>query len=145
MAFEEENKIFDGYVNSKGLKQSTQRKEVLRTFLRSEKHLAADELHLLVKKNIPAIGIATVYRTLKLLKESGLCREIRLEDGITRYEHLYNHKHHDHLICSVCRGLTEVMDPEIEQLQNKLAKKHGFRIDSHKLEIYGTCKQCRSK
>ena len=145
MAFEEENKIFDQYVRSKGLKQSSQRKEVLWTFLKTEKHLTADELHRLVKKKIPAIGIATVYRTLKLLKESGLGREIKLEDGITRYEHLYNHEHHDHLVCSGCGSLTEVLDPEIEKLQDKLARKHGFKIDSHKLEIYGTCKQCRRK
>jgi Fur family ferric uptake transcriptional regulator len=142
MAFEEENKIFDGYVRSKGLKQSSQRKEVLLTFLKTEKHLTADELHRLVKKKNPAIGIATVYRTLKLLKESGLCSEFRLDDGTTRYEHLYNHEHHDHLICSNCGDLIEVFDPEIEKLQEKLARKHGFHISSHKLEIYGTCKKC---
>ena len=96
-----------------------------------------------MKKRLPEIGIATVYRTLKLLKESGLCKEIRLDDGVTRYEHLYKHDHHDHLICSECGDLIEVLDPEIETLQKKLAKKHGFRIDSHKLEIYGTCRECR--
>ena len=144
MAFEEENKIFDNYVCSKGLKQSSQRKEVLRTFLKTEKHLTADELHRLVKKKFPTTGIATVYRTLKLIKESGLGREIRLEDGITRYEHLYNHEHHDHMVCSSCGDLIEVFDPEIERLQDKLAKKHGFKIESHKLEIYGSCRKCRT-
>ena len=145
MAFDAENKIFDDYVSGKGLKQSSQRKEVLWTFLKTEKHLTADELHRLVLKKIPTIGIATIYRTVKLLKESGLCREIRLEDGITRYEHFYGHEHHDHLICSDCGRLTEVFDPEIEKLQEKLIKKHGFKVDSHKLEIYGTCKQCKNK
>ncbi|UCE72632.1 MAG: transcriptional repressor [Nitrospiraceae bacterium] len=142
MAFEEENKIFDVFVHSKGLKQSSQRKDILRTFLKTEKHLTADELHRLVNKNNPAIGIATVYRTLKLIKESGLCCEFKLNDGTTTYEHLYNHDHHDHLICNSCGNLIEVLDPEIEKLQEKLARKHGFHISSHKLDIYGICKEC---
>ena len=116
---------------------------MLWTFLKTEKHLTADELHRLIQKRVPSIGIATVYRTLKLLKECGLSREIRLDDGVTRYEHLYNHEHHDHLICSECGRLVEVFDPEIEKLQEKLAKKHNFKISSHKLEIYGLCSKCR--
>jgi Fur family ferric uptake transcriptional regulator len=142
MDYKKENEIFDDYVRSRGLKQSSQRKEVLHTFLKTERHLTVDELHHLVKKKNPEIGIATIYRTMKLLRDSGLCREFRLDDGTTRYEHLYNHKHHDHLICSDCGVFIEVLDPEIEKLQEKLAKKHGFRIKNHKLEIYGTCRRC---
>jgi Fur family ferric uptake transcriptional regulator len=144
MAFEEEQKIFNDYVQSRGLKQSGQRKDILLTFLKTEKHLTADELYRLVKKRNPSIGTATVYRTLKLLRESGLCREFRLDDGTTRYEHLYNHKHHDHLICSICGSLVEVLDPEIEKLQDKLAKAHGFTVSRHKMEIYGICRKCRN-
>jgi Fur family ferric uptake transcriptional regulator len=142
MAFEEEQKIFEDYVQSRGLKQSGQRKDILLTFLKTEKHLTADELYRLVKKRNSSIGTATVYRTLKLLRESGLCREFRLDDGTIRYEHLYNHEHHDHLICSKCGSLVEVLDPEIEKLQDKLAKAHGFTISSHKMEIYGICRKC---
>ncbi len=143
MAIREEEKVFDDYIKQKGLKYSEQRRQVLHAFLKTEKHLTAEELHLLVKKRFPAIGIATVYRTLKLLKESGLCRELKLNDGTTRHEHLYDHEHHDHLVCIECGSLTEVVDPEIEKLQEKLAKKNGFSIKSHKLEIYGTCKSCK--
>ena len=93
MAIREEEKVFDDFIRAKGLKYSEQRRQVLRAFLRTEKHLTAEELHRLVKKRFPAIGIATVYRTLKLLRESGLCRELKLNDGTTRYEHLYDHEH----------------------------------------------------
>ncbi len=144
MAFEEEQKIFDEYVRSKGLKHSTQRRDVLLTFLKTEKHLTADELYRLVKKKNESIGTATVYRTLKLLSDSGLCREFRLDDGTARYEHLYGHDHHDHLICTSCGNLLEVVDPEIERLQERLAKKHGFKVGSHKMEIYGTCRKCNN-
>jgi Fur family ferric uptake transcriptional regulator len=144
MPFNEEQKIFGEFVKNSGLKHSDQRREILLAFLRTEKHLTADDLHSIVKKKNPSIGIATVYRTLKLLCESGLCREFRLDDGTARYEHLYGHDHHDHLICTSCGGMEEVLDPEIEALQEKLARKHGFRISNHKMEIYGICRKCRN-
>jgi Fur family ferric uptake transcriptional regulator len=144
MAFEEEQKIFDDFVRNRGLKHSDQRREILLTFLKTEKHLTADELYRLVKKRNASIGTATVYRTLKLLSESGLCREFRLDDGTARYEHLYGHDHHDHLICTSCGNLEEVVDPEIEKLQEKLAQKRGFTISNHKMEIYGICRKCRN-
>ena len=136
--------LFEDYIRSKNLRQSEQRIQVLEVFLKSEKHLTADELYRMVKKKNPSIGTATVYRTLKVLRESGLCRELKLDDGTTRYEHLYGHKHHDHLVCTHCGSLVEVVDPEIEKMQIKLAKAHGFYIKSHKLEMYGICKRCRS-
>ena len=144
MGYEDEQKIFDEYVKKMGLKQSEQRRDILLVFLKTEKHVTADELHGIVKKKNPSIGAATVYRTLKLLRECGLCREFRLNDGTTRYEHLYGHTHHDHLVCTDCGALVEVLDPEIEKRQEKLALQHGFTISSHKLEIYGTCAKCNN-
>jgi len=144
MAFQEEQKIFDEHVKKTGLKQSEQRRDILFAFLETERHLTADELHGLVKKKNPSIGAATVYRTLKLLRECGLCSEFKLNDGTTRYEHLYGHEHHDHLVCTSCGALIEVVDPEIEKLQEKLAAQHGFSISTHKLEIYGICGKCKN-
>jgi len=143
MAFKAEQQIFNDFVRGKGLKQSDQRQEILMTFLKIEKHLTADELYRLVKKKNPKIGFATIYRTLKLLCESGLCRELKLEDGSVRYEHLYGHDHHDHLICVKCGKFIEVVDPEIEKLQERLAKKEGFTLQGHKLLMYGICRECR--
>lgn len=144
MAFEDEQKIFDAYVRKMGMKQSEQRRDILFAFLETEKHLTADELHGIVKQKNSSIGAATVYRTLKILCECGLCREFRLNDGTARYEHLYGHDHHDHLICTNCGALVEALDPEIERLQEKLATTHGFAIQSHKLEIYGLCRKCNT-
>ena len=143
MEFKEEQKIFDSYVRGKGLKHSGQRKDILLTFLKTEKHLTADELYALVKQENPAIGIATVYRTLKLLCECGLGSELRFGDGAVRYEHYYGHEHHDHLICVTCGDFTEVMDPEIEKLQERLARKEDFTLQGHKLFMYGVCRKCK--
>lgn len=138
----EEQKVFDDFVKSKGLKHSEQRREILRTFLKTEKHLTAEELYMRVKKKSPSIGFSTIYRTLKLLCECGLCRELKLEDGTVRYEHLYGHEHHDHLICVKCGKFVEVVDPEIERLQDRLARKKGFALQGHKLLMYGICREC---
>lgn len=145
MAFEEERKIFAEYVRGKNLKPSEQRINILEIFLKSQRHLTADELYRIVKKSFPSIGYATIYRTLKLLSDCGICREMKLEDGVTRYEPLYGHEHHDHLICIKCGKFVEVVDPEIENLQEKLACSKGFILKRHRLEMYGLCKKCQSK
>lgn len=144
MEFEEEKKIFSDYVQKKGMKHSAQRHDVLTTFLKTEKHLNADELYRLVKKKNPSIGVATVYRTLKLICDSGIGRELRLGSDSVLYEHNYNHEHHDHLICTVCGKFTEVVDPEIERLQERLAKKEGFTLQRHKMLLYGLCRECNT-
>ncbi|RJQ44825.1 MAG: transcriptional repressor [Nitrospiraceae bacterium] len=143
MAFEVEQKILDDFVKNKGLKHSSQRKDILMAFLRTEKHLTAEELYSLVRKKNPAIGIATVYRTLKLFCDCGLSRELRLGSEAVRYEHLYGHEHHDHLVCLTCGDFIEVVDPEIEHLQEKLARKEGFTLQGHKLIMYGICQGCK--
>jgi len=143
MVSEKERKIFEDYLATKNLKHSEQRKEILHIFLGIDKHLTANELYRLVQRKYPAIGFATIYRTLKLLCECGLCWELRFEDGTTRYEHLYGHQHHDHLICTKCGRFVEVVDPQIENLQEKLIKQHGFYPERHRMELYGVCKKCK--
>ena len=138
-----EEKIFEDHLAACKLKHSQQRKEITDVFLSIDRHLTADELYRVIKKRNPNIGYATVYRTLKLLCECGLCRELKFEDGTARYEHLYEHRHHDHLICTKCGKFVEVVDPEIEHLQERLFKVHGFHPQRHRMELYGICKGCK--
>ncbi|MFH0941236.1 MAG: transcriptional repressor [Candidatus Omnitrophota bacterium] len=145
MPAKKEEEIFGEYVRNKNLKSSSQRQQILKIFLKSERHLTADELYQEAKKVSPHIGYATIYRTLKHFCDSGLCREFKCEDGVTRYEHLYGHRHHDHLICTKCGKFIEVVDSGIEKLQEGLARKEGFMLIKHKLELYGLCKNCRKK
>jgi Fur family ferric uptake transcriptional regulator len=145
MAQKKEEEIFADYVRQKHLKISGQRQQILKIFLKSERHLTAEELYQEAKKVSPHIGYATIYRTLKHFCESGLCREFKCEDDVTRYEHLYGHRHHDHLICTKCGKFIEVVDSGIEKLQEGLARREGFMLIKHKLELYGLCKSCRNK
>ncbi len=145
MIFRNEQKILKDYLLAKNLRNSEQRSKILETFLKSERHISADELYRMVKKRIPTIGYATIYRTLKILCECGICKELRIENGVSRYEPLYGHEHHDHLICLKCGKFIEVSSPEIEKLQEKIAKSEGFILMRHRLELYGICKRCNSK
>lgn len=140
-----ESEIFDAFIKSKGLRHTPQREIILNIFLSTERHVSADELYHLVRKKFSDIGYTTVYRTLKLLSESGLCEEIDFGDGILRFEHKYGHEHHDHLICVKCARFIEVSSPEIERIQEKMAKKHFFTPTKHKLDIFGICKGCSKK
>lgn len=145
MLTSEVKKIFEDYITQKGLKYSEKRMQVLDVILRSGRHLTVEQLYEKIKRRFSGIGQATVYRTLKLLNECGICRAIRSEDGVIRHELLHGHKHHDHLICIKCGIFVEAVDPEIERLQERLAKRKGFKVVRHKLELYGLCPGCRKE
>jgi Fur family ferric uptake transcriptional regulator len=98
-----------------------------------------------VSEKHPSIGHATVFRTMKLLKEADLAREISLGDKKTRFEHNFGHKHHDHLVCRACGRVIEVLNDKIEELQEKLCREHGFLPEQHHLEIFGLCRECQKK
>jgi len=140
---QKELQIFDEFISSKGLRHTLQRSQILAVFLATERHVSADELYKLVRKKDPTIGYTTVYRTMKLCSEAGLCGEIDFGDGILRFEHKYGHQHHDHLVCTKCGRFIEVMDPEIEKLQERMVARHNFKSLRHKLEIFGNCSKCQ--
>jgi Fur family transcriptional regulator, ferric uptake regulator len=139
----EEQEVFLKHIQSAGLKRTAQRDLILEVFLRTEKHLASEDLYQLVKKEDPTIGQTTVYRTLKLLTDAGLAREVRFGDGRTHYEHNYKHQHHDHMICIECGEIIEFYSEELEAIQDAMAAKHGFEVKQHLLRILGVCSKCR--
>lgn len=134
---------FAKFIEEKGLKSTTQRDEIVNAFFDSGGHVSIEELHHSVQKKNPKIGYTTVYRTLKLLTESGLAHERQFGDGQSRYEPVTAEEHHDHLICLKCGSITEFENKKIEKLQDEVAKQHGFEVKNHKLELYGYCKKCR--
>jgi Fur family ferric uptake transcriptional regulator len=137
--------ILNSYMAKKGLRSTDQRKLIVETFFRADNHVSIEELLAHVRAQDPRVGYATVYRTLKLLTECGVANERRFGDGLTRYELADDATHHDHLICIECGDITEFEEPRIEELQEKVAKKYGFSLRSHKHELYGLCPRCRAK
>ena len=136
-------KVFEDFLIKKKLKQSTQRNRVVEKFLTLEKHVSALEFYNEMKNQNIDIGYSTVYRTLKLLTESGLAREVGFGDGEIRFEHKFKHKHHDHLVCLNCGRKIEFTSPKIENLQTQIAKKNNFKPKAHNMIIYGICDKCQ--
>lgn len=128
-----------------GSRRSKRREAVLEAVFSGPGHLNAEQIHKEAQKRLPGLGIATVYRSLKCLCGCGKVSEFIPADGVARYEPAGSRPHHDHLICTSCGCFAEAVDPEIERLQERLAARHGYKITSHRLEIYGLCPCCSKK
>jgi Fur family transcriptional regulator, ferric uptake regulator len=139
----EEQEVFLKHIQKQGLKRTSQRDLILDVFLRTEDHVSGEDLYRLVREQDPSVGQTTVYRTLRLLTDAGLAREVRFGDGRAHYEHNYKHQHHDHMICSACGKIIEFYSPELEALQDAMAAKHRFQLTSHLLRMIGICADCR--
>jgi Fur family ferric uptake transcriptional regulator len=141
--FKEEKKIFLEHIQKWGLRRTAQRDLILEVFLSTEEHLSSEDLYWLIHKKDSGVGHTTVYRTLKLLTDAGLAREVRLGDGRTYYEHHFDHEHHDHMICTECGQIIEFFSQEIEELQDEMAKINNFKPTHHLMRILGICKDCQ--
>ena len=124
----------------KGVKLTDQRKLIAQIMSDSHDHPNVDELYKRVSKIDSKISIATVYRTVKLFKESGILAKHEFKGSKARYEEL-NESHHDHLIDVKSGEIIEFVDSEIEKLQKKIADKYGYELVDHKLELYGIKKK----
>ena len=121
---------------AKGVKLTDQRRIIAKIMSESQDHPDVDELYNRASKIDSKISIATVYRTVKLFEESGIVAKHDFKGGKARYEEL-NENHHDHLIDIKTGEIIEFVDEEIEELQKKVAKKYGYKLVDHKLELYG--------
>lgn len=131
------------HLERRGLKHSRQRELVAEVFFEAGGHLPVEALIQRVRLADPRVSVATVYRTMKLLAECGLAVPRQFEGGQTRYEPAVGRAHHDHLICTACGEIVEFANDRIEALQARVAARHGFEVDTHKLELYGRCARCR--
>lgn len=120
----------------RGLRMTEQRRVIAGVLQDSEDHPDVEELYARASAQDPRISIATVYRTVKLFEESGILEKHEFGDGRARYEDA-DRDHHDHLIDMNSGEVIEFIDPEIEALQEKIAKKLGYRLKGHRLELFG--------
>lgn len=113
-----------------------QRRVIAEVLGESQDHPDVEELYNRASLQDPKISIATVYRTVKLFEEAGIIDRLEFGDGRARYEDA-DREHHDHLIDLNSGEVIEFCDPEIEELQERIAKRLGYRLKGHKLELYG--------
>lgn len=134
---------FAGFLSDRGLRLTGQRRVIADFFFRSEGHHSAEEISRRVRDETPGIGPATVYRTMKLLREAGLATGMSAGDGLARYESPLRRSHHDHLVCRRCGRIVEFENDQIEDLQRRVAEQHGYTVTDHRLELFGICGACR--
>lgn len=129
-------------LKQKGYKLTSQRKEILNV-LNGAVPLSAQEIHnFLQKKNIDA-DLATIYRSLEMLVETGIICQLEFGEGKKRYELIDVENHHHHLICNNCGDIKDISLNKEEQLFKQVALLSSFKIQSHNLEIFGLCSKCQ--
>ena len=137
---------FGDFLQSRGMRQTTQRKILLDVVFSQHEHFDADQLldRLPSKGEKGYVSRPTVYRTLGEFVDAGLLRKFEL-DGRSVYEHDYGYPEHDHFYCTKCEKLIEFRNDEIAELTSQLAKEHNFQVRSHRLIIQGVCEDCRRR
>lgn len=120
----------------RGLRMTGQRRVIAQVLEEADDHPDVEELHARASALDAGISIATVYRTVKLFEEAGLLERLEFGDGRARYEDA-ERDHHDHLIDMQTGEVIEFVDPEIEELQERIARRLGYNLKGHRLELYG--------
>lgn len=120
----------------KNMRMTEQRRVIARVLSTSSDHPDVEELHRRAHAVDPHISIATVYRTVRLFEEAGIIDRLDFRDGRSRYEE-HSDDHHDHLIDMKTGKVVEFVDAEIEALQEAIARKLGYRLVDHRMELYG--------
>lgn len=129
-------------LRSRGLKLTRPRRLVAEKLLSAGGHLSAEEVHELLRRAGTPVGRATVYRTLAVLKDSGLFDEHDFGRGRKVYETAVGRPHHDHLYCIRCGRVIEFQEEAIERLQERVVKRFGFTPLYHSHKIFGVCSEC---
>ncbi len=120
----------------RGLRMTDQRRVVAQVLAEADDHPDVEELYRRAAARDPHISIATVYRTVRLFEEAGVIEKHDFGDGRSRYEEASD-EHHDHLIDMKSGQVLEFVDPEVERLQQEIARRLGFRLVGHRMELYG--------
>lgn len=125
------------------LRMTNQREIILRELRKSKRHLSADELYDIVKKGMPRISLATVYRNLEILSEAGLIGKLEISGRQKRFD--FDVSDHDHIYCIVCHRVDnldmerKIIDPE------KIGAGPGYTVTGYRVEIIGICPECQKK
>lgn len=130
------SKTLEELCAERGMRMTDQRRVIARVLQESDDHPDVEELYRRSSAVDPKISISTVYRTVKLFEDTGIIERHDFRDGRSRYETVPE-EHHDHLIDLKNGVVIEFRSAEIEALQEKIAREHGFKLVDHRLELYG--------
>ncbi|MFC1798955.1 transcriptional repressor [Thermodesulfobacteriota bacterium] len=138
----QEHDQFIKLFQEEGIADLDDRLKVLNAFLQTERHVTTDELFQIVNQQGYSLELDFIRDTLKLMCRFGFAQKNKFDNGLVRYEHRHLGQHHDHMVCTKCKGIVEFKNDQLERLQAQIAGSHGFHMLQHKMEIYGICANC---
>ncbi|MGE4505572.1 MAG: Fur family transcriptional regulator [Desulfovibrionaceae bacterium] len=125
-----------------GYRLTPQRLAILKVLAHTDRHLSVEEIHQQLHPDYPTMSLATVYKTLAVLKREGAVLELEFHDLRNRYDSAKPYPH-PHVICTACGMVMDPEDYDLRELTNRIARETGFAITSHRLDFYGLCPACR--
>ncbi len=136
---------FNSFLKTRGLTFTPERKAILEAIFSTHDHFDVESLHDRLKREGARISIATVYRLIPLLIESGLLRQATFQEGHPTYEHFFGHRPHHHLICVRCGKVVEFREEAVEKLLNRVCRRNGFSPFDYRIGVRGVCADCRKE
>ncbi|SMO75384.1 peroxide-responsive transcriptional repressor PerR [Melghirimyces algeriensis] len=130
-------------LKTNGVRMTPQRYAILEFLLTSYSHPTADEIYRALESKFPNMSVATVYNNLRVFKEAGMVRELTYGDASSRFD--ANMEEHYHIICRECGKIVDFDYPSLNQIEEEAARKTGFRVETHRMEIYGLCQSCQKE
>jgi Fur family ferric uptake transcriptional regulator len=116
---------------------------VLEEVLKDQGHRECEDIYLALRQKGSHVSRATIYRTMDILVKNDFARKMEIGDGRARYESKVDSPHHDHIVCTSCGKIMEFVDQDVEDLQNKIAKRYHFKLQRHIHHLFGICKECQ--
>lgn len=126
-----------------GVRITPQRHAILEYLIESMSHPTADDIYKALEHKFPNMSVATVYNNLRVFRESGLVKELTYGDNASRFDFVTS-KHY-HIICESCGKIVDFHYPGLDEVEHLAAHVTGFKVNSHRLEVYGTCPECAEK
>jgi Fur family ferric uptake transcriptional regulator len=129
-------------LRDRGYKLTPQRRRIVEAITGVQEHLTPAEIHKVVSRDDPTIGLVTIYRTLEILAELELVCEVHVGGNCRSYLLRRPREHHHHLVCSRCGTVVDFTDCDLSRLEDRISKDNGFTIEGHILEFIGRCREC---
>ncbi len=126
-----------------GVRITPQRHAILEYLISSESHPTADDIYKALEGDFPNMSVATVYNNLRVFRNAGLIKELTYGDASSRFDFV-THDHY-HIICDECGTIVDFHHPGLEEVERLASHVTGFKVNSHRLEVYGTCPSCASR
>jgi len=136
---------FRRYLRDRRQPVTRQRMAVAEVLVASHDHPSVEQLRRRLAQRGQQIGLATLYRTVDALIQSGLAREHDFGEGFKRYEAVVRRAEHAHLVCRSCGGVFEFTNERLERMLRMTADEHRFHYEHHKVEVHGVCASCRTR